>query len=69
MALNWRELEPIREVLESDESVPMDRVSVEGVSQRPAAEEHGARLSGTVDRDGTLERIHHTLYVARAGGT
>src|SRR5262245_29593266 len=28
---------------------PMDRVSVEGVAQRPAAEEHGARLSGTVE--------------------
>src|SRR5262245_56402443 len=46
---------------------PMDRVSVEGVAQRPAAKEHGARLSGTVELgnwDGTLERIHHTLYVA-----
>src|SRR5262249_20355690 len=28
---------------------PMDWVSVEGVAQRPAAEEHGARLSGTVE--------------------
>src|SRR5262245_53277548 len=27
---------------------PMDRVSVEGVAQRPAAKEHGARLSGAV---------------------
>jgi hypothetical protein len=31
---------------------PMDRASVEGVAQRPAAEEHGARLSGTVELGG-----------------
>src|SRR5262245_22847433 len=28
---------------------PTDRVSVEGGAQRPAAKEHGARLSGTVE--------------------
>jgi hypothetical protein len=42
----------------------VDRVPVEGDAERPAAEEHGARLSRTWNWDGTLERIHHALYVA-----
>jgi hypothetical protein len=50
---------------------PMDRVSVEGVAQRPAAEEHGARLAGTVEL-GRHVGAHPPLPLrgsARAGGT
>ena len=42
----------------------VDRLPVERAAQGPAAEEHGLRLSRSWDWDGTLERIHHTLYVA-----
>src|SRR5262245_43908101 len=50
---------------------PMDRVSVEGVAQRPAAEEHGARLSGTVElgRHVGAHPPHALRGGARAGGT
>ena len=37
---------------------------MEGAAEGPAAEEHGAGLPGTLELDGTLERIHHALYVA-----
>jgi len=50
---------------------PMDRVSVEGVAQRPAAKEHGARLSGTVElgRHVGAHPPHALRGGARAGGT
>ena len=50
--------------LEWDFLRAVDRVPVEGDAERPAAEEHGARLSEVWNWDGTLERIHHALYVA-----
>ena len=61
----------VREVLERDFLHAMDRVSVEGVAQRPAAEEHGARLSGTVEL-GRHVGAHPPRALrggARAGGT
>ena len=44
---------------------------MEGTAQGSAAQEHGARLLELWNWDGTLERVHHALYVggARAGGT
>src|SRR5215510_8405999 len=44
---------------------PMDRVSVEGVAQRPAAKEHGARLSGTVELGRHVGA--HPPYALRGG--
>jgi len=32
-------------------------------SQRPAAEEHAVWLFRPLELDGTLDRIHHALYV------
>ena len=37
---------------------------MEGAAERSAAKEYSARLSGAWNWDGTLERIHHALYVA-----
>lgn len=41
----------------------VDRLPVAGSAQGFAAEEHGASLLWSVGLDGTLERIHHALYV------
>jgi hypothetical protein len=35
-----------------------------GAAQGPATEEHGASLLHAVEWDGTLQRIHHALYIA-----
>src|SRR5215204_4952254 len=35
--------------LEWDLLRPLDRMPVEGIAERPAAEEHGARLSGALE--------------------
>ena len=39
----------VREVLERDFLRAVDRLPMEGVAERPAAEEHGARLSRTLE--------------------
>ena len=42
----------------------LDRLPVAGAAQGSAAEEHGSFLYFSLwDWDGTLERIHHALYV------
>src|SRR5215831_12987257 len=42
----------------------VDGLPMAGAAQGPAAEEHGMGLFRPVTWDGTLERIHHALYVA-----
>src|SRR3954469_4672306 len=42
----------------------VDRLPMEGAAQGSAAEGHGARLE-LWNWDGTLERIHHALYMAQ----
>jgi hypothetical protein len=37
---------------------------MEGTAQGSAAQEHGARLLELWNWDGTLEHVHHALYVA-----
>ena len=41
----------------------LDGVSVEGVAEGPAAAQHRRGVPRPVGLDGTLERIHHALYV------
>jgi putative transposase len=42
----------------------MDRLPMAGPGKGPATEEHGADYLELWNWDGTLERIHHALYVA-----
>ena len=43
---------------------PVDRLPMESLAQGPAAEEHGHDYLELWNWDGTLERIHHELYMA-----
>jgi transposase len=43
---------------------PVDRLPMAGPGKGPATEEHGADYLELWNWDGTLERIHHALYVA-----
>ena len=54
----------VREVLNGIFYVLVDRLPMEGLAEGPAAQEHGASIITLWDWDGTLERIHHALYVA-----
>ena len=59
----------VREVLNGILSRAVDRLPVEGAAEGFAAEEHGATTTSTCGNwDGTLERLHHALYVAGARG-
>src|SRR4029453_15451942 len=54
--------------VERDLLHPMDRLPMEGSAKRPAAEEHGARLSGTVEL-GRHGRTHPPCTLRRGTRT